>query len=100
MIENITELPDGSYSVNPEEHVQDVLDELELPYTEEQEDEMRNKLMSELTYEAFPSIPREGQRFRAYGMNVIVSKMSHNRILRLKVRKLPAEDAAAAKGGE
>ena len=100
VIENITELPDGSYSVNPEEHVQDVLDELELPYTEEQEDEMRNKLMSELTYEAFPSIPREGQRFRAYGMNVIVSKMSHNRILRLKVRKLPAEDAAAAKGGE
>ena len=41
VVENIIPLPDGSYSVNPEEHVLDVLDELELPYTEEQEKEMK-----------------------------------------------------------
>ena len=98
VVENITLLPDGSYSVNPEEHVVDVLDELELPYTEEDEDEIRNKLMSELAFEAFPSIPREGQRFAAYGIQVIVAKMSHNRILRLQVKKLPQEKPA--KGGE
>ena len=99
VIENIIELPDGSYSVNPEEHILDVLDELDIPYTEEEEDEILNKLMSELAYEAFPSIPREGQRFEAYGMNVIISRMSHNRILRLKIQKLPAKENASAKGG-
>ena len=51
--------------------------------------------MSELTYENFPSMPREGQSFTAFDMKIIVWKMYHNRILRLKVRKMEP-----AKGGE
>ena len=89
VVENIISMPDGSYSVNPEEHVLDVLDELELPYTEEQEKDLMNKLMSELTFEAFPSIPKGGETFDAYGMRIRVWKMKHNRILRLRVRVLP-----------
>ncbi len=99
-VENIIPLPDGSFSINPAESVLDVLEELDLPYTEQDEDELENKLMSELAYEAFALIPTEGQRFTAYGMQIIVARMTHNRIMRLRVRR--KEEPAAddhAKGG-
>ncbi len=89
--ENIIPLPDGSYSVNPEEHVLDVLDELKLHYTEEEEKENLNKLMNELAFESFPEIPRSGWTFQALGMKVTIWKMRQNRILRLKVKPLPQE---------
>ncbi len=99
-IENIIQLPDGSYSINPEEHVLDVLDELDLAISEEEEDDLQNKLMSELAYEAFALIPTEGQRFTAYGMQIVIARMAHNRIMRLKVkladeRENPAEAESA-----
>ena len=87
IVENIIRLPDGSYSVNPEEHLTDVLDELDVHYSEEQENEIMGKLMSELTYESLPAIPREGDVFSSYGLTITVWKMYHNRILRLKVRR-------------
>ena len=37
-VRNVVPMTDGSYSVNPEEHVLDVLDELGAEYTEEQEE--------------------------------------------------------------
>ena len=86
--ENIISLPDGSYSVNPEEHVLDVLDELKLHYTEEEEKENLNKLMNELAFESFPEIPRSGWTFQSLGMKVKIWKMRQNRILRLKVKPL------------
>ena len=48
--ETFIRLQDGTLSVDPEEHVIDVLDELDIHYTEEQEEEILNKQMSELTY--------------------------------------------------
>ena len=95
--ENIIPLAPDIYSVNAEEHVIDVLDELEISYSDDEEKELRNKLMNELAYEAFPAIPREGQHFTALGMKITISKMKQNRILRLKVKKLPGE---RVKGGE
>ncbi len=91
IVENIIRMPDGSYSINPEEHLLDVLDELDIHYTEEEEEENQNKLMSELTYETFPGMPREGQRFQSFGLDIMVWKMVKNRIVRLKVKKLPPE---------
>ncbi|MGX8714889.1 MAG: transporter associated domain-containing protein, partial [Lachnospiraceae bacterium] len=86
--DNIHLEKDGSYSVNPEEHLLDVLNELDIHYPEEQEDEIKNKLMSELTYESLPSIPREGESFSAFDMKITVMKMHKNRIMRLKVENL------------
>lgn len=86
--DNIHMLKDGSYSVNPEEHLLDVLNELDIHYPEEQEDEIKNKLMSELTYESLPSIPREGDNYTAFDMKITVMKMHKNRIMRLKVENL------------
>ena len=85
--ETFIRLQDGTLSVDPEEHVIDVLDELDIHYTEEQEEEILNKQMSELTYETLPSIPREGDHYAAYGMKVTVLSMDHNRILRLKAEE-------------
>ena len=91
-VRNVVPMTDGSYSVNPEEHVLDVLDELGAEYTEEQEESIGHKLMNELAYEAFPSIPVAGDSFHYLGTKISVLVMRHNRIMRLKVRKLTKEE--------
>ena len=90
-VRNVVPMTDGSYSVNPEEHVLDVLDELGIPYTEAQEEEIGRKLMNELVYETFPAIPKVGDSFLYMGMKISVLVMRHNRIMRLKVRRAEEE---------
>ncbi len=97
-VRNVVPMTDGSYSVNPEEHVLDVLDELGVHYTEEEEAEIGRKLMSELAYESFPSIPEVGDSFRYLGTRISVIVMRHNRIMRLKVRKLTPEEIEGGDG--
>ncbi|MBQ8093214.1 MAG: HlyC/CorC family transporter [Clostridia bacterium] len=86
-VENVVLLPDGAYSVNAEEHLIDVLDELDMNYTEEEKEEIGNKLMSELAYESFMEIPHEGDTFSAYNLKITVQKMKHHRMLRFRVEK-------------
>ena len=103
-VRNVVPMTDGSYSVNPEEPVLDVLDELGIQYTGEQEESIGHKLMNELAYEAFPSIPVAGDSFHYLGTKISVLVMRHNRIMRLKVRSLSEkeikEDRAAAENDE
>jgi len=94
-VRNVVPMTDGSYSVNPEEHVLDVLDELGLDYSEEEEEEIGRKLMNELAYEVFPHIPVAGDSFRYLGMKISVLVMRHNRIMRLKVRRLTETELEA-----
>ena len=94
-IRNVVPMTDGSYSVNPEEHVLDVLDELGVTYTEEEEEELGRKLMNELAYEVFPQIPVAGDSFRYLGTKISVLVMRHNRIMRLKVRRLTETELEA-----
>ena len=91
-VRNVVPMTDGSYSVNPEEDVLDVLDELGVDYTEEIEQKFKHKLMNELAYEAFPSIPVAGDSFHFLGTKISVLVMRHNRIMRLKVRCLTKEE--------
>ena len=103
-VRNVVPMTDGSYSVNPEEHVLDVLDELGIAYTEAEEEKIGRKLMNELAYEVFPQIPVAGDSFKYLGIEISVLVMRHNRIMRLKVRRLTEEelekdrDAAAMSG--
>ena len=90
--ENIIELPDGTFSVNAADLVTDVLDELHIDYSEEQEEEIANKIMSELAFEAFSEIPKEGDSFRFMNMQITVQIMQQNRIIRLRVKILPEEE--------
>ena len=75
-VRNVVPMTDGSYSVNPEE----------------QEESIGYKLMNELAYEAFPSIPVAGDSFHYLGTKISVLVMRHNRIMRLKVRRLTEEE--------
>jgi CBS domain containing-hemolysin-like protein len=98
--EPIVTRPDGSYEVDSGETVGDVFDALGVEYDEEEDDELINKLMGELCYEQFPSIPAEGDSFVYRGLEITVAAMQHNRILKLRVRVLPPEETPDEGGGE
>lgn len=89
--ENIVKIADDLYSVNANEHVVDVLDDLDVHYSDEEEERITNKLMSELAFESFPQIPREGDSFRYLNTLITVQIMKQNRIVRLKVKVLHEE---------
>lgn len=93
--EPFRELGDGSWDCDAEMQVSDVFEILEFDDPEE-DDEFLNKLLGEWAYEQFPDIPVTGDTFRYYGVNVTVSEVQHNRILRLKVELLPENQ----QGGE
>lgn len=86
VVRNIVPLSDGCYSVSAEEHVLDVLDELDISVSEKEEKRLHGKLMSELAYENFTGIPKEGDSFRYRNLLITVSSMNHNRIMRLRLR--------------
>ncbi len=89
--ENIIEMNDGTYSVNASSLVTSVMDELGVEYSEEEEERIDNKLMSELAFESFRSIPKEGDHFTYLNTEITVQMMDQNRINRLRVKILPEE---------
>lgn len=93
--ESIVSLGDGAYSVDAEESVADVLEQI--GYEDPEDDgELVNTLMGEWTYEQFTDIPHAGESFRYHRLEVTVSEVEHNRILRLRVVLLPGDE----EGGE
>ena len=84
--ENIVQIADDLYSVKASEHVIDVLDDLNIHYSDEEEQRITNKLMSELAFENFPQIPSEGDSFYYLNTRITVQIMKQNRIIRLKVK--------------
>ncbi len=90
--ENIIEMNDGTYSVNANSLVTTVLDELGVDYSEEEEEKIDNKLMSELAFESFASIPKEGDAFMYLNTLITVQIMNQNRIVRLKVKIIPEKE--------
>lgn len=84
--ENIVQIADDLYSVKASEHVIDVLDDLNIHYSDEEEQRITNKLMSELAFENFPQIPSEGDSFDYLNTQITVQIMKQNRIIRLKVK--------------
>ena len=93
--EPIVSLPDGSYLVDADQSVSDVL---ELFGIDEGEEELINTLMGEWAYEQFTSIPKPGDSFSFEGLQISVAEMDHNRILKLNVSRAPEEEKA--EGGE
>ncbi|MBR0355386.1 MAG: HlyC/CorC family transporter [Oscillospiraceae bacterium] len=93
--EAVVELGDGSFEVDAEESVSDVFEQLGFEDPEENE-ELVNTRMGEWAYEQFTAIPRAGDSFAYHNLEVTVSQIEHNRILKLRVRILPAQP----EGGE
>ena len=93
--ETVVDLPDGSVEADADESVSDVFEHMEFEDPEEDE-ELVNTLMGEWAYEQFTAIPRPGDSFRYHDLVVTVSKMEHNRILKLIVARKPEQE----EGGE
>lgn len=77
-------LDNGEWDCTAEMTVSDVFELLELD--EDDDDEFTNKLLGEWAYEQFDNIPSVGDSFRYENVDVTVSEMHNNRILRLRVR--------------
>ena len=93
--ETVVELSEGVYLVDAEESVSDVFEQTDFTDPEEDE-ELVNTLIGEWAYEQFTAIPQPGDSFEYHGLRVTVAEMEHNRILKLRVEKLPEE----TEGGE
>ena len=93
--ETVVDLPDGSVEADADESVSDVFEHMAFEDPEGDE-ELVNTLMGEWAYEQFPAIPRPGDSFRYHDLVVTVSKMEHNRILKLIVARKPEQE----EGGE
>ena len=93
--EPMVEIGDGVYEVGADETVSDVFDQLGYEDPENDE-ELVNTLMGEWAYEKFDTIPKPGDSFRYHQVLVTVQDMNHNRIMKLTVALLPAEE----EGGE
>jgi CBS domain containing-hemolysin-like protein len=92
-VRNIVPVADDAYSVNAAEHVLDVFNEIGVHYTEEEGEELKNKIMSELVFEHFPDMPKEGDRFRFLSTEITVLSMKRSRIYRVRVKKLKEAEA-------
>ena len=75
--------------------VGEVFDKMDFEPEHEDED-LEYKLMGEWAYEQFDRIPRERESFEYEGLQVTVSEMHQNRIVKLVCRVLPEPK----KGGE
>lgn len=93
--EPMVEIGDGVYEVGADETVSDVFNQLGYEDPENDE-ELVNTLMGEWAYEKFDTIPKPGDSFRYHQVLVTVKDMNHNRIMKLTVALLPAEE----EGGE
>lgn len=93
--EPMVEIGDGVYEVGADETVSDVFDQLGYEDPENDE-ELVNTLMGKWAYEKFDTIPKPGDSFRYHQVLVTVKDMNHNRIMKLTVALLPAEE----EGGE
>ena len=92
--EPVVELGEGVYEVDAEESVTDVFETVGFEDPEEDE-ELVNTRMGEWAYEQFTAIPQVGESFSYHNLSVTVSAMEHNRIRKLRVKLLPAEEGGA-----
>lgn len=88
-------LPDGSYELDPELSVEE---SFELIGFEDPDDfDFEHKLLGEWVYEHFERIPSCGDSFVYNGLQITVSEMQHNRIVKLNARIL---SDASEEGGD
>ncbi|HBD87023.1 MAG TPA: HlyC/CorC family transporter, partial [Clostridiales bacterium] len=96
--ENFVPLGGGRYEVFADMTVGEVFDRLDLDI-EKFDPELEYKLMGEWVYERFDRIPAERDTFRCGDLEVTVSDMRQNRIVKLIV-KIPCDDGAEGGGAE
>ncbi len=84
---------DGSFELDPELSVEE---SFELMDFEDSDDfEFEHKLLGEWVYEHFDRIPLEGDSFWYNGLQITVTAMSHNRIVKLNAKPSPRQEGGS-----
>ena len=94
--EPVVKFDENEFNVSADMHVSDVFEEIGFEDPEEN-GEFESTLMSEWAYVKFSAIPKVGEFFDYHGLRITVAEMEHNRILRLKVERLPEEEEGGGK---
>lgn len=85
--ETFVELADGEYEVDAELTVGEVFDKLHLSISRDELERLEHMLMGAWVYEELEKIPEENESFISEGLEVLVSVMKNNRVMKLKVRE-------------
>ena len=93
--ETVTDLSENACIADADESVTDVFEHLNYEDPEDN-DELVDTRLGEWAYQMFDSIPSPGDSFRYHELTVTVTEMEHNRILKLKVVRIPE----TAEGGD
>ena len=93
--ERVVPLGNNEFTVDADEHVSDIFEEIGFEDPENNE-ELVDKVLGAWAYEQFETIPRQGDSFLYHNLQVTAEEMDHNRIVRLKLSVLPDEN----EGGE
>lgn len=93
--EHIVRIGENSFSVDADEQVSDVFEEIGFEDPKDDE-ELVNKTLGAWAFENFGAIPSEGDSFRYCSLEVSVLEMDHNRIKRLGLEILPEEQEGEA----
>ena len=93
--EPVTDLSENACIADADESVTDVFEHLNYEDPEDN-DELVDTRLGEWAYQMFDSIPSPGDSFRYHELTVTVTEMEHNRILKLKVVRVPE----TAEGGD
>ena len=93
--ETVTDLSENACIADADESVTDVFEHLNYEDPEDN-DELVDTRLGEWAYQLFDSIPSPGDSFRYHELTVTVTEMEHNRILKLKVVRVPE----TAEGGD
>ena len=93
--EAVTDLSENACIADADESVTDVFEHLNYKDPEDN-DELVDTRLGEWAYQMFDSIPSPGDSFRYHDLTVTVTEMEHNRILKLKLVRIPE----TAEGGD
>ena len=93
--EPVIRISDNEYSVDADEHVSDVFNEIGFEDPDDN-DEFLNTLMGAWAYEQFLAIPEQGDSFSYHNLKIAVEKMDHNRIRRIRISIIPSDETGGA----
>ncbi len=90
--ETVTDLSENACIADVNESVSDIFEHLDYE-DPEHNDELVDTRLGEWAYEMFDAIPAEGDSFRYHDLVVTAVEMDHNRILKLKVARVPEAES-------
>lgn len=93
--ESVTDLSENACIADADEIVADIFEHLDYEDPEDN-DELVDTRLGEWAYQQFDAIPSVGDSFRYHELVVTAVEMEHNRILKLKIARVPE----TAEGGE